>query len=172
MTTRVSSCYDVVDTHVATCYHNPGPGEGCPDTYVYIAPGYTFGADETQCTCHAARDTGYSEYGACYDTVTHNAVCSLSQYDCTDSENWLDPDQATNAYGLDCQCWDTYTGACHNPTTGEATCTYSAESCSTGQEWVTAREAEVGSTKRTCNSSVRECCFFGLCTPHTASPLC
>ena len=53
-------------THVATCHVHPNQ---CPDTQIWIAAGYVYASGHS-CRCDANRDSGLTQYGACWDAST------------------------------------------------------------------------------------------------------
>ena len=79
-----------------------------------MASGYTYN-DGSTCTCGSNRDSGSTQFGACYDATSHAMTCSISDNDCAPGETWLDPQEALLSHGFACPCEAVKTGACHNP---------------------------------------------------------
>ena len=67
-------------THVATCHVHPNQ---CPDTQIWIAAGYVYASGHS-CRCDANRDSGLTQYGACWDASAEAAVCATQKTDCLD----------------------------------------------------------------------------------------
>ena len=120
--TPVGSCYDVQNTHVATCHLHE---DQCPvysdgSTHYWISHDYTF-ADGSTCTCGYNRNAGDTQFGVCYDTSSHQTTCSVSDHDCTSSETWIAPQEALLSYDIDCPCDEVETGACYSLSTHATT---------------------------------------------------
>jgi len=136
---ETGSCYDAMDTHVATCAWSE---EDCPhDSFYWIDPGYEFG-DDTVCTGYHNRDKHPAHYSVCQSADGTSNVCSFGSMDCLADETYYDPWEVVEGLGLQCYCTDVHTGACYDTTTDATTCTYSKESCEDGEVWISARDAE------------------------------
>ena len=133
--TPIGACYTYASTHVATCHMHESQ---CPAQTSWISAGYEY-SDGSGCTCASNRNSGMTQFGMCYDMTTHAGTCSVSKSDCTDDEMWLEPQEALNSYGANCNCVDVETGACYKMTTHTATCVVDSDSCDTGETWIDAR---------------------------------
>lgn len=158
--TPVGSCYDVQQTHVATCHLHE---DQCPvysdgSTHYWISHDYTF-ADGSTCTCGYNRNAGDTQFGVCYDTSSHQTTCSVSDHDCTSSETWIAPQEALLSYDIDCPCDDVETGACYSLSTHATTCAVAPDSCDSGETFIGARSA-----RDDYNMSCK------LCTRYSPSP--
>ena len=158
--TPVGSCYDVQNTHVATCHLHE---DQCPvysdgSTHYWISHDYTF-ADGSTCTCGYNRNAGDTQFGVCYDTSSHQTTCSVSDHDCTSSETWIAPQEALLSYDIDCPCDDVETGACYSLSTHATTCAVAPDSCDSGETFIGARSA-----RDDYNMSCK------LCTRYSPSP--
>jgi len=98
-----------------------------------------------RCTCnfhYQSRDNvvtaGSSVYGACYDPVSHQARCAVSNTTCAISEIWINPHDGQLRDKV-CNCDDTYVGACMDDQSFSH-CAIQADGCNDGQSFMTARE--------------------------------
>ena len=111
-----------------------------------MASGYTYN-DGSTCTCGSNRDSGSTQFGACYDATSHAMTCSISDNDCAPGETWLDPQEALLSHGFECPCEAVETGACHNAVRAEMgatnanTCAVDTDSCDAGETFISARDA-------------------------------
>ena len=149
--TPVGSCYTYATTHVATCHPHDSQ---CPDQTSWVSAGYQF-ADGSQCTCAVNRFDGSTQFGACYDYVSHVATCSLAEGDCATTEMWLEPQDALVTYDMHCHCMDVEVGACYSTTTHTLSCAVDADSCEDGGVFYDARTARdtLSMMCRLCNTS-------------------
>lgn len=139
--THVGSCYTVRTDHVATCHLHP---DHCPAETIWIVSGYRFGAhsknpaDGTYCKCHDNRGVTETQFGVCKKSITSR--CSVDAGHCEAGEEWMDPQDALQKYGIACPSYNVEVGAC-KAQDGTTTCVVDADSCNIGDTWLPVSQA-------------------------------
>ena len=118
--------------------------------YIWIEAGWVYSGGHT-CTCDLNRNTGPTQYGACWGSDgPGTATCATQRADCEEGEVWLEPKDALALHGFECHCEDVLVGACESAARGVA-CAVDADSCGGDGAWVSAREiADAGHICRLC----------------------